>query len=151
MDFNLDIRKKAIIDELGDQGPNCCQKVCMAFQDEFSIDRDEIMRLSAPFGGGMGYFGMTCGALAGAGMVFGKRFGSDFINQKEYKNAFYAAVKEMCEAFEAKSGAATCPALKKMQAAGLGLSCKELIYLGAAVADEYIRKYQDRFEDGRAK
>jgi len=151
MDFNLDAKKKAIIDELGDLGPNCCQKVCMAFKDEFAIDSNELMVLSAGFGGGMGYFGMTCGALAGAGMVFSNHFGSDFVNQKEYKKVFYAAVKEMCEAFEAKSGATTCPALKKLQAAGLGLSCKELIYLGAAVAEEYIEKYKDQLTNRLAK
>lgn len=151
MNFNLDDKKKAIIDELGDCGSNCCQLVCMAFEDEFGIDREELLRIAAPFGGGMGYFGMTCGALAGAGIVFSNHFGTGFINQKEYKQEFYNAVREMCEAFEARSGAATCTALKKMQAAGYGLKCRELIYLGAEVAEEYIRKYKDKFTDRLAK
>ena len=147
MNCNLDERKKAIIDEYSDRGSNCCQVTCMAFADEFSVDREELMRMAAPFGGGMGYFGLTCGALAGAGMVFSNHFGSNFLDRSEYKLQFYAAVKEMCEAFEAESGASTCAAFKKMQAAGIGPSCRELMYLGAEVAERYIQKFQGKLQD----
>lgn len=147
MEFRIDEKKKAIIDKFADQGCNCCQAACLAFEDEFKMGQDELLRVAAPFGGGMGYFGLTCGALAGAVMVFGNRFGSDFINDSAYKAKFYAAVKELCEAFEASAGAATCAALKKMQAAGYGPKCRELIYLGAALAEEYIEKYKGEFPD----
>ena len=95
----------------------------------------------------MGYFGLTCGALAGAGIVFSNHFGDGFMDDPAHKKAFYAAVKEMCEAFEAVSGAATCDTLRKMQKAGHGLSCSELIRLGISTAERFIEKYRDTFPD----
>ena len=77
--------KKEIIDNFSPKGCNCAQCVCLAFEDEFNMSREDLLRMAAPFGGGMGYYGLTCGALAGAGMVFSNRYGSDFIDNKAYK------------------------------------------------------------------
>lgn len=151
MECHLDECKKNLIDEFADRGPNCCQLTCMAYAEEFQIDLQELLRVAAPFGGGMGYFGLTCGALAGAGIIFSNHFGSDFMDNSEYKLQFYAAVKELCEEFEALSGAATCAAFKKMQNAGHGPTCRELIYLGAEIAQRYVQKYQEKFPDRLAK
>lgn len=143
--------RNAIIDEFASQGCNCCQAVCMAFEDEFAVSREELMVLAAPFGGGMGYFGLTCGALAGAGMVFSNHFGADFINDKEYKAAFYAAVKDMCQQFTEENGDAKCDVLKQLRKDGKGYSCRELMYRAADLAERYIAKYSDTLRDRKAK
>ena len=51
------------------KGCNCCQSVVLAFPDILKLDQETLSALAASFGGGMGYLGLTCGALAGAGMV----------------------------------------------------------------------------------
>lgn len=151
MDIHIDEEKQAILDKYASSGLNCCQKTCLTFEKEFPLEHDELMRVAAPFGGGMGYFGLTCGTLAGAAIVFANHFADGLENDPEYKPHFYAALKEMCEAYEARAGATTCAALKKMQAAGLGPSCGELEKIGITVAEEFIRKYQDKLPDRLAK
>lgn len=143
--------RNAIIDEFASQGCNCCQAVCMAFENEFDIPREEIMVLSAAFGGGLGYYGLTCGALAGAAMVFGNRFGADFINDKEYKAVFYAAVKDLAEKFAEENGDATCAVLKQLRKDSKGYSCRELMYRAADLAERYIEKYSGTLRDRKAK
>ena len=147
MDIVISDKRQAGLEKYASTEYNCCQKTCLAFEEEFPLDHDELIRAAAPFGGGMGHFGLTCGALAGAGMVFANRFGGDFRDNPEYKAKFYDAVKEICEAFEARAGATTCAAFMKMQAAGIGPECRELERIGVAVAEEFIEKYKSILSD----
>ena len=57
-------------------GCNCCQAVLCAFAEETGMTEDELMRIGAAFGGGMGCMEGTCGALLGAQMLLGiKKYG----------------------------------------------------------------------------
>ena len=132
------------------QGCNCCQSVVMAFPDAISADQQELFALAASFGGGMGYLGLTCGALAGAGMVFGAKFGSDFKGDPAYKKAFYAAVKEMGEEFGKERGALTCDELKRLQKEGRANSCIALTEYAVSLAEKYLEKYADTLKPRRA-
>ncbi len=143
MEFAISQEIRARIDAVHGQGCNCCQAVCAAFAEEFRVPQDEVLRLGAGFGGGMGYYGLTCGALAGAAMVFSSRYGSDFAGNAAYKREFYAAVKALAGAFEQRAGAATCTTLRKLRAEQQGLSCIELMYLAAELTTEFLDKYQD--------
>ena len=44
---------------------NCCQAVLCAFADEVGMTEDELKRIGAAFGVGMGCLESTCGALIG--------------------------------------------------------------------------------------
>ncbi len=57
-----------------DNGCNCAQSVVTQFCEDFSLDQAAAMRLASPFGGGM-YQGKTCGAVTGALIVLGLRYG----------------------------------------------------------------------------
>ena len=48
---------------------NCCQAVLCAFADEVGMTEDELKRIGAAFGVGMGCLESTCGALIGALML----------------------------------------------------------------------------------
>jgi C_GCAxxG_C_C family probable redox protein len=59
-------------------GPNCAESVYLALVDVGLIDfAPESVALATPFGGGMGLYGGTCGALVaaimGVGAVHGRR------------------------------------------------------------------------------
>lgn len=56
------------------QGIDCGQVVAGAFAEELGMDRDLLRKVSACFGGGM-LCGQTCGAVTGALMVVGLRYG----------------------------------------------------------------------------
>lgn len=66
--------KREEIKELFMQGIDCSQVVTGNFSEELGMDRDTLRKVSACFGGGM-QCGETCGAVSGALMVLGVRYG----------------------------------------------------------------------------
>lgn len=62
------------IQELFLQGIDCSQVVAGAFADELEVDKKLLRKVSACFGGGM-QCGETCGAVTGALMVLGMKYG----------------------------------------------------------------------------
>ncbi|MDR0923511.1 MAG: C-GCAxxG-C-C family protein [Hungatella sp.] len=62
------------IRELFLKGIDCSQVVVGAFAEELGADRQMLRKVSACFGGGM-QCGETCGAVSGALMVLGMKYG----------------------------------------------------------------------------
>lgn len=62
------------IQELFLQGIDCSQVVAGEFADELEADKKLLRKVSASFGGGM-QCGETCGAVTGALMVLGMKYG----------------------------------------------------------------------------
>lgn len=85
----------------------CSQAVLAAFAEELGMTRDEALRVSACFGGGM-CKAEVCGACTGALMVLGLRYGmhtdGDFESQKRADG--YAA--RFLEEFAAENGSYIC-------------------------------------------
>ena len=52
---------------------NCCQAVLCAFAEEVGMTEDELKKIGAAFGVGMGCLEATCGALIGAQMLMGMK------------------------------------------------------------------------------
>ena len=52
-------------------GCNCCQSVVMAYADCLPIDRDNAMKMAAPFGRGIAGCREVCGCVSGMAMVCG--------------------------------------------------------------------------------
>ena len=57
--------------ELKHNRHNCCQAVLCAFEDELDMPMEQLRKLGAAFGGGMGCMEGTCGALVAAQMLLG--------------------------------------------------------------------------------
>ena len=57
--------------QLKHSGYNCCQAVLCAFVDEVGMTEEELKRIGAAFGVGMGCLEATCGALIGAQILMG--------------------------------------------------------------------------------
>jgi C_GCAxxG_C_C family probable redox protein len=89
------------------EGYSCSQSVLAAFAPEFGLDADAALRVSAAFGGGMGRTGGTCGAVTGALMVLGLRYGPTVVDTMA-KELTYAQAREFIARFEARHGATTC-------------------------------------------
>jgi C_GCAxxG_C_C family probable redox protein len=65
-------------DEAGaefESGYNCAQSVLIPFAADFGLSRDEACRMASVFGAGMGRMQETCGAVTGAFMVLGLKYG----------------------------------------------------------------------------
>ena len=71
------------------KGIDCSQVVAGAFAEELGITQEEAYKMAAGFGGGMG-IGETCGAVVGAMIVLGMKYGhfdTEHMEQKEIMNA----------------------------------------------------------------
>jgi C_GCAxxG_C_C family probable redox protein len=98
--------EKAI--ELFENGANCAQAVCCAFADLMGLDEKAALRLSAPFGGGLGRQREICGAVSGMCMAAGALYGYDDVKDPVQKAADYARIQELCGKFREMYGSIIC-------------------------------------------
>ena len=91
------------------EGFNCSQSVFSTFAVEMGMDRDTALKVSQAFGGGMGgKMGETCGAVTGAFMVIGLKYGRVRVDDDEAKRKTYALVQEFTRRFKARNGTIVC-------------------------------------------
>lgn len=102
------------------EGYNCSQSVVAAFADQYGFTREQALRMSASFGGGIGRMRETCGAACGLFMLAGLETGTIDGADRAGKARNYAVVQELAEEFKRRNGALKCADL-------LGLSKKEPI------------------------
>ena len=89
------------------QGYHCSQVVFMECADELGIDRDEAARIASSLGGGM-FRGDTCGAVGGAMLAIGARYGACEPNDEESDRRMRAKVKEFQDQFTERFGTTFC-------------------------------------------
>ena len=86
------------------EGYNCAQSVFLAFSDLTGFDQKTALRLTAPFGGGIGRQREVCGAVSGMCMTAGALFGYDDLDDKAAKAAHYKMIQELCAEFRKRAG-----------------------------------------------
>ncbi len=86
-------------------GFNCSQAVFSSYAE--GIDEETALRIASGFGGGMGRMADTCGAVTGAMMVLGLRFGGTSPD-REAKERVYATVRAFVNRFKARNGSLAC-------------------------------------------
>lgn len=90
-------------------GFNCTQAVLTAFSEQFGLDEAMAMRLACGFGAGMGRLQRTCGAVSGAYMVIGLKYGSfEPANIRDAREQTYSLVREFTKQFEERNGTTDC-------------------------------------------
>ncbi|HAR95770.1 MAG TPA: hypothetical protein DCR97_07390 [Deltaproteobacteria bacterium] len=90
------------------EGYNCAQSVVVAFCEDLGIEEDLALKIACGFGGGMGGQGEVCGALSGAIMVIGAKYGRGNGDDKAKKGITYGKTRELMERFSAKHGTYIC-------------------------------------------
>jgi C_GCAxxG_C_C family probable redox protein len=102
--MNRKERAEAIFKE----GFSCSQAVLATFSDEFGLPREPALRISQGFGGGMARMAETCGALTGAFMVIGLKYGRTQAEDDAAKEKTYALCLELVRRFRARHGVLRC-------------------------------------------
>jgi C_GCAxxG_C_C family probable redox protein len=93
-------------------GANCAQSVFCSFACDFGVARETAMSVAAPFGGGMGAMGGTCGAVTGAFMALGMKHGvRDLEQMGRKKSEVYGDVQQFARRFTEKNGSLLCKEL----------------------------------------
>lgn len=93
---------------------NCTQSVLCTYYDYTPLDEETIKQAGNCFAVGMGNMEGTCGALVGAGMVYG-------LATKDKVKAM-RGMRQMMEKFQKRNGATQCKLLK---GAGTGKPLRE--------------------------
>lgn len=70
-------------------GFNCSQSVLSAFAEDFGLSRDSCLRLASPFGSGIARMQETCGAVTGALMAIGLKYGKGENGTEDDKTIAY--------------------------------------------------------------
>ena len=86
---------------------NCSQAVLTAFAPDFGLDEKLALMLGTQFGGGARNAEM-CGAVSGALMVLGLKFGNYHYNAPEEKASAYKIAEEFMNRFIEKNGTVVC-------------------------------------------
>lgn len=86
----------------------CSQSVLMAYAPQMGIALSDAARIAAPFGEGMSRKGWTCGAVTGAMMVIGLRFGHEVGTDLKTKERMYQKSQAFIAKFEQRNGSVVC-------------------------------------------
>ena len=106
---NSHIQSKAL--KNFDNGYSCSQSVLEVFCKKYSLDRNIALKLSDSFSGGMGGMALTCGAVTGAFMVIGLKYGRITAEDLESKAKTGNIVQEFTKLFKAKHKSIICKEL----------------------------------------
>jgi C_GCAxxG_C_C family probable redox protein len=90
------------------EGFSCSQAVLAAYAEGLGLARETALRISQPFGGGIAKSGDWCGAVTGAFLVIGLKYGRVRADDTAAKDKTYALVQEFIRRFRARHGATRC-------------------------------------------
>jgi C_GCAxxG_C_C family probable redox protein len=105
-----------------EEGFSCAQAVFSAYGPQLGLDHEMALRVAGAFGGGMGHLGRTCGAVTGAFMVIGLKYGKTRAEDDETRDKAYRLVVEFANRFQSRNGSTV---------------CKELLGYDISVPEEY--------------
>lgn len=113
-------------------GCNCAQAVLLAFCEDYGMERETALTISAGFGSGMAGLRETCGTVTGANMVIGLAKGK---NRMDANRTF----REFADRFREKNGSLVC---KELLAARIKtrLTCADLCYDAGNLLEEILAK-----------
>ncbi len=89
-------------------GFTCSQAVFSSYADLIGVDKDLSLRVAAALGGGVGRSGGPCGALCGALLLVGMKFGQVRDGDKESKARCYDVAKDVIGRFRGSLGKIDC-------------------------------------------
>lgn len=130
---------------------NCSQGVFAAFATELGIDEKVALKLATQFGGGARK-GEMCGAVSGALMVLGLKYGHCHAQDMEEKASAYEIADDFMNRFIAEKGTVVCRELlgydltksedmKVIKEKNLfKTTCPEMIRCAAEIVEQMIKE-----------
>ena len=89
----------------------CSQAVLSTYCQKFGLDQETALKIAGAFGGGMCHMGKTCGAVTGAFMVIGLKYGMTKVEDELAKEKTCDLVREFVKRFEVRNGSIMCKEL----------------------------------------
>jgi C_GCAxxG_C_C family probable redox protein len=82
--------------------------VLSSFGEELGLGRELALKVAGAFGGGMARMGETCGAVTGALMVIGLKYGMTQAKDEAARDKTYKLAHEFAARFKARHGSMVC-------------------------------------------
>jgi C_GCAxxG_C_C family probable redox protein len=92
-------------------GFNCSQSVFSTFAEDLGLEKEKALKIGCGFGAGMARMGETCGAVTGAFMAIGLKYGKVAMEDNDAREKTYAKMHEFVDEFEAKNKTIICKQL----------------------------------------
>lgn len=92
-------------------GFSCSQAVLSTYSEQYGMDQAMAFKVSCAFGGGMGRMAGPCGAVTGALMAIGLKYGKYQEGDEKAKEKTYALTNEFARRFKARNGSINCKEL----------------------------------------
>jgi C_GCAxxG_C_C family probable redox protein len=92
---------------------NCSQSVFTVFGTDFGLSENECLKIGCAFGAGMGRLQLTCGAVTGALMALGLKYGKATGDPEDKKQETYIKTREFFTEFIKIHGSSVCRELLK--------------------------------------
>jgi C_GCAxxG_C_C family probable redox protein len=105
---NVSDVEKAV--EVFKEGLSCSQAVLGAYCEQFGLDKKTAYKISSGFGGGM-HLDQTCGAVTGAFMVIGLKYGRTRADDVKARMKTAETVVEFAKKFKERHGSINCTSL----------------------------------------
>ncbi len=92
-------------------GFNCSQAIVSTYCEELGLDKKTALQMASGFGAGMGRRQETCGAVTGAYLLIGLKYGNSTETDNPAKEKTYACVQEFTRLFEERNNSVNCRTL----------------------------------------
>lgn len=137
--------------DLHKQGFNCCQAMAIIYGPQFGLAADQAAKVAAGFGGGIGRMGDICGALSGAIMILGLKYGATDPKDKATKMKTYQIVGKVVERFKQACGSTDCRDLLgfdlstpegslRAQQPGVFIKCPDFVREAGEILEDILSK-----------
>ena len=90
------------------KGFACSQAVLSAYSEQFGLKSDFALKVSSAFGGGVARRAETCGAVVGALMVIGLKYGNMDATDSRAKDTTYKLANEFITRFTDRHDSIVC-------------------------------------------
>jgi C_GCAxxG_C_C family probable redox protein len=137
--------------ELFSKGFNCAQSVLAARSDQTGIPVTEALKLATGFGAGMAMLQKTCGAVTGAYMAIGARYGRVKPEDSGARDRTYSLIERFNQKFIELHGSLECRELlgvdlktpegagEAEQGAYFETRCRRLVEDASTILEDLIR------------
>lgn len=128
-------------------GFNCAQAVLSTYCEEFGMDKKTALQIACGLGAGMGRLQETCGAVSGAYLLIGLKYGKFLQEDDAAKEKTYALVRQFAQLFEERNQFTSCRALlradlihgdKQAAAERVNIVCPKMIRDAAEIVERLL-------------
>lgn len=126
----MESRKKMAAAKKACGSHNCAQALCCTYHDFTGLDVDTLKHAGSSFAVGMGNMEGTCGALIGAGIVYG-------LATKDKVKAM-KGMRQMMDKFQKRNDATQCKLLKGAGTGKVLCECSKCVEDAAELLEELL-------------